>query len=84
MLLNIFYRDGVKESDVFTKTFVVDDIGKINSTPINITTSSSSDIDTTDYIDSDGLDHTDSTLKSYKSGGTSKAKTKKKVLKVII
>ncbi|XP_060580366.1 annexin A6-like [Ruditapes philippinarum] len=69
-------RDGIKESDVFSKSFVVDDIAKINSSPIP--TSSSSDLDTTDFFDSDGLDYTDSTLKSSKSSKSSKGKTKKK------
>lgn len=70
-------RDGLKESDVIAKTYVVEDVNKINSSPIPF---SSTDVDTTDVYDSDDYDYTDSTLissKSSKSSKASKGKTKK-------
>lgn len=69
------YRDG-RESDVVTKTYVVDDIEKINSSPLTIQ-SETSDLDTSDFFDSDGWDLTDSTLRSSKSSKSSKGKLKK-------
>lgn len=59
-------RDGLKESDVVTKQYVVDDIGKINTSSDPY---SSSDLDTSDF---DAYDFTtDSTLKSSKSSKSS-------------
>ncbi|KAK3592742.1 hypothetical protein CHS0354_016498 [Potamilus streckersoni] len=65
-------RDGLKESDVITKQFVVDDIGQMSST----TDYSSTTEEYTSFFETDDLDDTDSTLKS-RSNKTAKGKTKK-------
>ncbi|XP_052806894.1 annexin A6-like [Mya arenaria] len=74
-------RDG-RESDVITRTYNVDDIGKINASPIPVTStsaSSSSDHDSSDMYDSDGWGLTDSTLRSSNSSKSKKkSKPKKK------
>ncbi|KAH3705211.1 annexin A6-like isoform X1 [Dreissena polymorpha] len=66
-------KDG-RESDVNTRTYTVDDVGKINASPIP---SSSSEVDNSDFFDTDGWELSDSTLKSGTSSSSKASKGKK-------
>ena len=67
----LFLRDGLKESDVVSKQFTVEDAGKVN---LSSDPYSSSDLETSDFFESDGYDlTTDSTLKSGSGTSTSKS-----------
>ena len=76
--LYLLCRDGIRESDVMTKQFVVDDIGQIQN---DSTTDYYTTDDYTSFFETSDLD-TDATLRTSTSASTSKSKQKKKSMRV--